>query len=279
MNSILKQIVEYKQAEVEAKKRAFSIGMLEQSRCFGRKTFSLKNGLLNSNSSGIIAEFKRRSPSKGLINGNADIRQVVSGYEKAGASAVSVLTDTPFFGGCNNDLLISRELVHIPVLRKEFIVDEYQIVESKAIGAGAILLIAAILSGEQMSGFCDVAHQLGLEVLVEVHAADEIAKIPEAVDVVGVNNRNLNTFAVDFHHSANIVNQLPKDVVKIAESGISSVKNVEELQRVGFQGFLIGETFMKNTDPAETCRDFIDEMNRKHPNSSIKLQNKDFYTA
>ncbi len=254
--SILDQIVRDKRKEVKAKKNVVSIGFLQKSPLFFSKTISLTRHIKSG--SGIIAEFKRRSPSKQVINQSSSVIEVVSAYEKAGVSGISVLADTKYFGGALDDLLQARNAVNIPILRKEFIIDSYQIYEAKAFGADVILLIAAILSAEELIEFSKLAHELGLEVLLEIHNKEELEKsVLTYVDLVGVNNRNLKTFEVSLETSKGLSDLIPNDKVKISESGISSVDAINELKKYGFEGFLIGENFMKSDDPGKAAIEFL----------------------
>ena len=210
--------------------------------------------MLNAKKRGVIAEYKRRSPSKQDINLEANINTIVPGYARAGAVAVSVLTNLKYFGGTNRDLVAARSLVEIPILRKDFMVDPYQIYESKALGADVVLLIAAILTPKEIKEMAGLAHQLGLEVLLEVHNEEELDRsfCPE-IDFVGVNNRNLKTFEVSIQTSLDLLAQLPKDVLTLSESGLANELDVQTLSEAGFNGFLIGETFMKTANPEEAC--------------------------
>lgn len=257
---ILEKIVAHKRKEVAERKSLYPTKLLEQRIYFETPTVSLKKYLLREDKSGIIAEFKRRSPSKGAINPYASVEQVSIGYMQAGASALSVLTDEQFFGGKSEDLTEARTFNFCPILRKDFIVDEYQIVEAKSIGADVILLIGECLEAEEVRHLAKAAKQLGLEVLMEVHSADQLAKATPDIDVIGVNNRNLKDFTVSIRTSIDLYEQIPDDFVKISESGISDAQAIVELRQVGFQGFLIGEHFMKTSDPAGACRDFIKEI-------------------
>lgn len=254
--NILDTIIEYKKEVVKRRKTEKSIAELESSPFFSRRAFSLKNSLLDATKTGIIAEFKRKSPSKGLINATADVVNITNAYTAHGASGLSVLTDEHFFGGSDHDLLAAR-VNDIPLLRKEFIIDEYQLVEAKSIGADAILLIAACLSPAQTKRLAVFARNLGLEVLLELHGEDELEHVCEETELVGINNRNLKTFEVDIERSLAMAKKIPADKVKIAESGISSTENITLFREHGFRGFLIGETFMKATDPATAFADFV----------------------
>lgn len=258
---ILEKIREQKIKEVEERKSLYPVRLLEKSMYFDTQCVSLKSYISNEKHNGIIAEFKRKSPSKGNINLYADAEKITLGYMQAGASALSVLTDETFFGAKQQDLAIARKLNYCPILRKEFIIDEYQIVESKAMGADTILLIAKMLSPAIINQFTDFAHQLGMEVLLETHTETEIIEnINTTVDLVGINNRNLNTFEVDIENSIRLAGILPKTILKIAESGIESAGVIKELKDNGFSGFLIGEYFMKNSDPAAKCAELIKQL-------------------
>jgi len=258
--NILDKIVIDKRVEVELRKSLIPILQLEQSILFERQTFSLANKLRDSNS-GIIAEHKRRSPSKSIINNSLNVQDVANGYEDAGVCGMSVLTDGKYFGGSLDDLLIARASCNLPLLRKEFIIDEYQILEARAYGADVILLIAAILSREDIKQFSELAKSLKLDVLLEVHNEEELDKsIMPSLDMLGVNNRNLKTFKVSLETSKSLSKLIPDDFVKVSESGISSVAAIKELQPFGYQGFLIGENFMKTDNPGESATNFIKEL-------------------
>lgn len=258
---ILETIRRQKIKEVEERKSLYPVRLLEKSMYFETECVSLKSYISNEKHSGIIAEFKRKSPSKGNINLYADAEKITLGYMQAGASALSVLTDETFFGAKQQDLAIARKLNYCPILRKEFIIDEYQIVESKAMGADTILLIAKMLSPSVINQFTDFAHQLGMEVLLEAHTETEIIEnINTTADLVGINNRNLNTFEVDIENSIRLAGMLPKTILKIAESGIESAGVIKKLKDNGFSGFLIGEYFMRNSDPAAKCAELIKEL-------------------
>ena len=259
--TILDEIIIHKRKEVDEKSATHPIKLLEKSLYFQSECVSLKHYIKREDKSGIIAEFKRKSPSKGMINQYADAEKVTIGYMQAGASALSVLTDSHFFGGSSQDLTTARKYNFCPILRKDFTVSEYQIIEAKSIGADAILLIAAVLTKEEIRQFTAVAHQLGLEVLLEVHTQEELEKYSPEISLVGINNRNLKTFDVDFENSIRLAQQLPCNTVKIAESGISDYKNIIELKRHGFEGFLIGENFMRSTAPELECKKFIQQLN------------------
>ena len=256
--TILDKILQQKKQEIAASKSQISINQLKDSEFFSRKTFSLKETLKTK--SGIITEFKRKSPSKGIINDKVSPLEVVSAYENFGASAISILTDSEFFGGNFDDILNVRNHINIPILRKDFMIDEYQFYEAKSIGADVILLIAACLSPTQVSEFTDLAHQLNLEVLLEIHSEEELKHINKNIDFVGINNRNLKDFKVDLQHSVNLKNQLPIDIFSIAESGIYSEEDFKFLKEKGFDGFLMGEYFMKNENPGEKFSEFVSNL-------------------
>lgn len=256
--TILDKIVAKKNMEVAAAKAKVPLEQLEQYPLFSRTCYALKDSVLHPERTGIIAEFKRASPSKGLINGSNSVEEVVIAYQNAGASAVSVLTDGDFFQGSLADLTAARAVLSIPLLRKEFIVDRYQIAEAKAYGADIILLIAACLSPGVIKDFAAYAKSLGLHVLLEVHNEEELLlnTIPE-IDAIGVNNRNLKDFVVDLQHSFDLVNKIPDHYIKVSESGISDTNTIKLLKAAGFNSFLIGENFMKTSDPAAAINAFV----------------------
>lgn len=256
--NILDKIVARKKEEIADAKRLKSIEELQKSEFFSRECYSLREFLLDPSKTGIIAEFKRASPSKGSINKHSGVSQVTNGYAAAGASALSVLTDVDFFGGSNADLQEARRANQIPVLRKDFMLDEYQIIEAKALGADIILLIAAILNPQEVKSLAALAKSLGLSVLLEVHNQQELERsLCDELDAVGVNNRNLGDFSVSLEHSYNLVSQIPNRFLKISESGISNPQTILELKKAGFNGFLIGENFMKEEDPTKAMLEFI----------------------
>lgn len=257
--TILDKITADKIKEVILRKSILPASQLEQSVLFNRATISLATAVRNG--SGIIAEHKRRSPSKAVINNSLSVQDVARGYEKAGASGMSVLTDGKYFGGSLDDLILARASTSFALLRKEFIVDEYQIIEAKAYGADAILLIAATLSRKQIEQFSRLAKSLHLDVLCESHNEEELQKsIMSSVDLLGINNRNLKTFEVRLETSKELIKQIPNDFVKVSESGINSVEAIRELKPHGFEGFLIGENFMKTEDPGKSAAGFIKEV-------------------
>jgi len=261
--NILDQIVEHKRKEVEENKNRFPVKLLEKSDYFESPTVSLKKYVLSEDKSGIIAEFKRKSPSKGIINHAVSSEQISVGYVRAGASALSVLTDKHFFGGSNEDLIMARKFNSCPILRKDFVIDEYQIIEAKSIGADAILLIAAVLAAEKVKTLAAFAHALGLEVLLEVHDEAEVRdNIYTQADLIGVNNRNLKTFEVSIETSKRLSGLIPEGIVKVSESGIEEPHTLVELKKFGFRGFLIGQKFMQEIHPEKACKEFIDALRK-----------------
>ncbi len=257
--NILETIVAQKKSEVRSQKSAERIAELESSFYFNRPCLSLKDHLLDPQRTGIIAEFKRKSPSKGVINDRSSVLEVTKAYTDHGASCLSVLTDEKFFGGSLDDLTRAR-LNAIPILRKDFMIDEFQLIEAKAHGADVILLIAACLSPAEVKQLAGFAKNLGLSVILELHAEEELAHICDETDFIGINNRNLKTFEVDIDRSLRMAEQIPAGKIKIAESGISSVENIRLFKQNGFDGFLIGENFMKETDPGLAFAKFVDQL-------------------
>jgi indole-3-glycerol phosphate synthase len=257
--NILDTIVAQKKKEVAARKQQVSITELEKGRFFANETLSLKSFLLDPARTGIIAEFKRKSPSKGIINDRVTVEEVTKAYAEHGASGISVLTDQEFFGGSLDDLLAAT-VNEVPLLRKDFMIDEYQLVEAKAYGAEVILLIAACLTPAEVKTMAGVAKGLGLEVLLEIHNEEELGHICEAVDLVGVNNRNLKTFTVSIDTSLALINKIPQEKPAVAESGISDVDTIVTLRQAGFSGFLIGENFMKQASPSIAFADFVNQL-------------------
>jgi indole-3-glycerol phosphate synthase len=259
--TILDKIVAKKKVEVAAAKANVSLSELEKYPLFDRTCYSLKESVLQADRTGIIAEYKRASPSKGVINALSSVQEVVKGYQDAGASAVSVLTDPDFFQGSLADLTAAREVLTIPLLRKEFVIDPYQIAEAKAYGADIILLIAACLTSEEINNFSSYAKSLGLNVLLEVHNEEELNRsIFDTIDAIGVNNRNLKDFSVSLDHSYDLVNKIPDHFIKVSESGISDPTTIRALKQVGYQAFLIGENFMKTDNPAGAIQEFVKEL-------------------
>ncbi len=258
--TILDKIVAQKAIEVEEAKAKISINDLVAELLFSRNTISLSTRLKADGSSGIIAEHKRKSPSKGIINDQLSVEFVTHGYANAGAAGLSVLTDTEFFGGTKEDLFKARAAnPDTPILRKDFMIDTYQLYEAKAWGADVILLIAACLSPAQMEELSHKAHELGLEVLLEIHDEEELARSPlENIDIIGVNNRNLKNFAENnVNASLALADKIPARIVKISESCISQPETINQLKSVGYKGFLIGETFMKDENPGAKLAEFI----------------------
>jgi len=255
--NILDKIIASKYIEVEARKKATPIDELMEMPMLEVDTKSFAKALSVSPNFGIIAEFKRKSPSKGVINEKVNIGDVARGYTKAGAAAISVLTDELYFGGQLIDVLSARLHTNCPILRKEFIVDEYQIYEARAYGADAILLIAAALTKSKIAEFAKLAKEIDLDVILELHDVQEIDSINEYVDIIGVNNRDLKTFEVDIEKSVGMAELIPAHFVKISESGISNPESIVHLRNHGYQGFLIGETFMREADPAAALMGFI----------------------
>jgi len=259
--SILQEIIAKKELEIADRMQLVSVSQLEKSAFFSARRISLQRRLQDSNKPTIIAEFKRKSPSKGLINDQWDAGAIGIGYEKSGAAGMSVLTDTPYFMGTILDLTAARKHTSLPLLRKDFIITEYQVVETRSIGADVILLIAAGLKPDQTRQLASLARSLDLEVLLEIHNKQELLEHHnEYVNFIGVNNRNLNDFTVSLDTSLELAEHIPETVMKISESGISSKAAITSLFTAGFKGFLIGEYFMKSADPAKAAADFINEL-------------------
>ncbi len=259
--TILDKIIAFKKKEIAKIKAEVSVKKLVESPKFKRQPISLKQSLLEKKSTGIIAEFKRQSPSKGIINDKVSVTDVTNGYLDANIAAQSILTDTSFFGGSIADLMEARTINNIrPILRKDFIVDAFQIVEAKAIGADVILLIAAYLTKQELKNYGQLANDLGLEVLYEVHTQEDLDKIALDNKLIGVNNRNLKTFEVDLEHSILLTSQIPSSCIRVSESGISDPRIITGLKEYDFKGFLIGETFMKEEDPGLACEEFISQL-------------------
>jgi indole-3-glycerol phosphate synthase len=254
---LLQKIIEHKKKEVAEKRELIPIALLEKSVYFNTPVVSLSKYLKRPDKQGIIAEIKRKSPSKGWINKYINVEQLSIGYMQAGASALSVLTDTEFFGGKNEDLTTARNYNYCPILRKDFIVDEYQIIEAKSIGADAILLIASALEKTDLITLAKFANSLGLEILLELHGEEELDFINEHVHCVGVNNRNLSSFETKMETSFTMADKIDKQFVKVAESGINNAEIIKELKSVGYQGFLIGEYFMQHSQPEKKCAELI----------------------
>ena len=262
MSTILDEIVANRKEEVSKQKLKTPLSEIQSKIDLSIARNSLSARLQSFKASGIIAEFKRRSPSKGVINDRVQPENVTKGYSEAGASGLSVLTDGRYFGGSTADFTAARNANPItPLLRKDFIVDEYQLFESRLLNADVILLISAVLEKEEISRFSSIAHELGMEVLLELHDESEIEKIDNKIDMIGINNRNLKDFKVDMDRSLKMFDRLAEKSVKISESGISDPETVDFLRKRGFQGFLMGENFMKSEDPSAACRDFISRLN------------------
>ncbi len=261
--TILDQILEHKRKEVDERKGLYPVKLLEQSIYFATPGVSLKKYLLRDDKSGIIAEIKRKSPSKGIINAHISVERTSIGYMQAGASALSVLTDKQFFGGSSEDLTLARQFNFCPILRKDFIIDEYQLIEAKSIGADAILLIAAALEPKRIKELSRLAHSLHLEVLMEVHDEKELNdNLEGGADLIGVNNRNLRTFELNVEVSRRLSSLIPASIVKVSESGIETPEAILDLKNYGYRGFLIGQVFMQTGRPEKAAKEFIKELNR-----------------
>ena len=253
----LEKIVAYKRDEVNEAKKLYPVELLQQKMYYKAKPVSLAQYIKHENKTGIIAEIKRKSPSEGFINQHISVEEVSIGYMQAGSSALSVLTDGPSFGGSLKDLEIARKFNYCPILRKDFMIDPYQVHEAKAHGADAILLIAAILSREEAEALAELSHELGMEVLLEVHSEAEIeSHLGDYADLVGINSRDLKTFRTDLEAVHAMVKQIPGNYIKIAESGIKTPEDVSRFKNAGFDGFLIGTTFMKSARPEKACQKF-----------------------
>lgn len=257
----LEKIVADKRELIRGVEPVIPISELKRAVHYHRQPISLKERLDDKMVPGFIAEFKRKSPSKGDIHKDADVLKITKGYETTGADAISVLTDQKYFGGTNADLIEARSVVNCPILRKDFTISSYQIHEAKAIGADLILLIAAVLTEEEILRYSEIAHDLGLEVLLEIHSLDELHdSYLESIDILGVNNRNLKTFNTSIQNSIDIYKALPGQITKISESGLSSMHDVNRLFECGYKGFLIGEQFMKSDDPPSELQIFLKDV-------------------
>lgn len=260
MKDVLEEIIAWKRIEVEQQKETLTPALLyrdvETLMQDGIEVHSMHYALANS-ASGIIAEFKRKSPSKGWIHPDINPEDVVPLYAAGGASALSILTDEKYFGGCLDFIRRMRPLVQTPILRKEFIIDEYQLFQARQVGADAVLLIAADLKKQEVKSLTQIAHELQLEVLLELHGEDELDYADLDVDMIGINNRHLGTFHTDVQHSFDLIGKLPQDKVLVSESGISTPSTIRDLRTVGYRGFLIGETFMKEDNPGKALQQFI----------------------
>lgn len=264
MKNILDTIVDRKKEELVLAKSQTQLAMLQDKAAYHAAGTSAADRIRHGVQPAVITEFKRRSPSKGWIKEGAAVQQIVPGYCSQGAAAISVLTDTDFFGGSLADLELAASQVDCPLLRKDFTIDSYQLHEAKAFGADLILLIAAILSPAKVQELAEEAKSIGLEVLLELHAEEELAHVCEAVDMVGINNRNLKNFEVNLDHSIRMAAALPAHKLRIAESGIHSAEAAVYLKQHGFDGFLIGEYFMKQPDPAIAFAEFVNQFNQLH---------------
>lgn len=271
--NVLDQIFRNKKKEVEERKSLYPLKLLKKSPFFETKPVSLSKYIQREDKSGIIAEFKKRSPSKGSINETAKVTDVSRGYMQAGASGLSILTDRYFFGGDLKELRDTRNENYCPILQKDFILDTYQITEAKSFGADAILLIARMLSKEELALLAEFAQSLELEVFFEIHEIHELDKINQHVDLVGINNRDLRTFRVDIETSLFMLDKVPKGYVTVAESGVDSPETAHKLQNEGFDGLLIGERFMKHSKPVDACQNFIKALKKikQSHNQSIKV--------
>ncbi|MFO7827090.1 MAG: indole-3-glycerol phosphate synthase TrpC [Bacteroidales bacterium] len=257
---ILSKIINHKKDEVSERKSLYPVKLLEKSIYFNTKPISLKDYLLRKDKSGIIAEFKTKSPSSGDINPYANVADISVKYMQSGASALSILTDSKFFGGSLNNLIVARKYNYCPILQKDFIIDEYQVIEAKSYGADVILLIAHVLSKTKIKQLTRLARSLNLEVLFEIHHKKELDKMNECIDIVGVNNRNLKTFDVDIQNSIKMTEFIPDHFLKVSESGIKTAADIIELKKYGYNGFLMGEHFMKTTDPGKACNALIRQL-------------------
>ncbi len=265
MKDVLQEIVANKRLEVEQQKQAVSLEMLLSLE--GKQTEHPRRSMrasLMASTSGIIAEFKRRSPSKGWLHPDANVAEVVEAYESAGAAACSILTDAMFFGGSTGDFRTARKQTYLPLLRKDFVIDEYQLYQAHAMGADAVLLIAACLDRNQCAEYAHTAHDLGIETLLEIHSEEELEYLNPHIDMLGVNNRNLGTFHTDVMNSFHLTEKMreavkntPEAPLLVSESGISQVETVAQLRKAGFRGFLIGEAFMRTSQPGKALADFI----------------------
>jgi indole-3-glycerol phosphate synthase len=258
--TILENIIENKKKELILLKKLTPVSYLENSALFNRRIISLSESLLDKKKTGIVAEFKRKSPSRGIINSTSQVEEVTTGYFEEGASGVSILTDTQFFGGSNADISQIRGKSFFPILRKDFIIDEIQVIESKSIGADVILLIAAILEKKEVMKLSALARSLGMEVLLEVHDTSELEKVNGDINIIGVNNRNLKTFEVNTEISERLIGKIPDGFLKISESGLTSSKIIDKLRVSGYNGFLIGGKFMNNSDPVRAFSEFVKDI-------------------
>ncbi|MEP0987916.1 indole-3-glycerol phosphate synthase TrpC [Ekhidna sp.] len=258
---ILSEIIANKKKEVKAQKELYPIKLLEKSVFFEGEPVSLIKYLKRPDKSGVIAEIKRKSPSKGIINEHVSIERTSIGYMQAGASGLSILTDNHYFGGSAEDLKVARSFNFCPILRKDFMIDEYQVIEAKSLGADVILLIASVLDKKEIEKLGGLAQSLGMQVLLEVHNEKElINSISEKVNLIGVNNRDLKTFKTDVKTSFDLADKIPSEFLKVSESGLSEPQTIKDLKACGYQGFLMGETFMKNGRPERAAKEFIKQL-------------------
>ena len=262
MINILSEIILVKRREIEILKEKSAYRIFEKSRFFSRETLSLSESICDRKRTGIIAEFKRRSPSGGILNKDANVEVITEGYSGSGASGLSILTDNHFFGGSCRDIELVRDHVSIPILRKDFIIDEIQVLESKASGADAVLLIAALLDREEILNLSRLTRSLGMEVLLEVHSERELDSVNKYVSIIGVNNRDLDTLTTDTRLSEYLAEKMPSDILRISESGISDPQTVVSLRNAGYSGFLIGEYFMKKPDPVIAFKEFVKKIGK-----------------
>lgn len=260
MTHILNQIVKDKALYVKHRKALIEESKLIATKSFERSCYSLLEYSEGLNYPWVISEFKRKSPSKPNIDLDAKIEIIVPQYVQAGAAALSVLTDTYYFGGSYDDLIKAREITELPILRKEFIIEAYQVIESKSLGADLILLIAEILTKAQVKELSHLAKECGMEVILELHSADQIDKYNEAIDFIGINNRDLTQFTTNIQTSIHIFSKLPSEVMKISESGIKNIADVQKLFTCGYKGFLIGEYLMSDKGILEGSDGFISQV-------------------
>lgn len=260
-NDILEEIIAHKRLEIQRQEEAITAAALLERIGEPTPSISMRHSLATS-LSGIIAEFKRKSPSKGWINQQAESDAIPVAYERAGAAALSILTDDNYFGGSLKDIINARNAVNLPILRKDFVVSNYQIYQAKTVGADVVLLIAAALTPAECKALAKTAHQFQMEVLLEIHTESELDHVNEYIDMIGVNNRNLGTFHTDVDNSFRLAEKLPKEMLWVSESGLSDPETIIELRNIGFKGFLMGEAFMKTTDPAHALSEFIKQIEK-----------------
>ncbi len=260
MSHILDTIMATKAVEVAQAKECTPLRELERAvAAVDAPCRSLRASLL-SHKGGVISEFKRRSPSKDWIKRNAEVAQIIPAYEQAGAAALSILTDTTYFGGSLADVEQARALTSLPILRKEFVLDEYQLFQARAVGADACLLIAAAIGAKRCHELAREAHNIGLEVILEIHAEDELEAYSDHVDVIGVNNRDLRVFRTDTAQSERLFPLLPAEALPISESGLLQAETARRLQQIGYKGFLVGEAFMKAERPGEALKEYLSQL-------------------